>query len=50
MPSSEEIARAQAIVSAFQKAGNPGVLSWNGEMLDAPHLKAAEALLRRANA
>jgi citrate lyase subunit beta/citryl-CoA lyase len=48
MPSSEEIARAQAIVSAFQKAGNPGVLSWNGEMLDAPHLKAAQALLRRA--
>jgi citrate lyase subunit beta/citryl-CoA lyase len=48
-PSPEAIARARSIVSAFAKAGNPGVLAVDGEMLDAPHLKAAQALLRRVH-
>ncbi|MEE9313777.1 MAG: CoA ester lyase [Rhizobiaceae bacterium] len=46
-PNKEEIARAQAIVDAFAKAGNPGVLGVNGEMLDRPHLRKAENLLAR---
>jgi citrate lyase subunit beta/citryl-CoA lyase len=45
-PSAEAIARARNIVEAFAAAGNPGVLAVAGEMLDAPHLKAAQALLR----
>lgn len=46
-PSTDEIARAQAIVDAFEAAGNPGVLGVDGEMLDRPHLKKAEKLLAR---
>jgi len=46
-PSPEAIKRARSIVAAFAAAGNPGVLAVDGEMLDAPHLKAAQALLRR---
>jgi citrate lyase subunit beta/citryl-CoA lyase len=46
-PSPEAIARARSIVAAFAATGNPGVLAVDGEMLDAPHLKAAQALLRR---
>lgn len=46
-PSAAEIARARTIVEAFTAAGRPGVLAMNGEMLDAPHLKAAESLLKR---
>jgi citrate lyase subunit beta/citryl-CoA lyase len=45
-PSPGAIARARQIVEAFAAAGNPGVLAVDGEMLDAPHLKAAQALLR----
>ncbi|MBL8906810.1 MAG: CoA ester lyase [Rhizobiales bacterium] len=45
-PSPAAIARARRIVEAFAAAGNPGVLAVDGEMLDAPHLKAAQALLR----
>ena len=47
-PSLEELARAQAIVDAFEAAGNPGVLGVDGEMLDRPHLRKAEKLLARA--
>jgi citrate lyase subunit beta/citryl-CoA lyase len=46
-PSAAAIAKARMIVEAFAAAGNPGVLGVDGEMLDAPHLKAALALLRR---
>jgi len=46
-PSAEAIARARRIIEAFAAAGNPGVLAVDGEMLDAPHLKAAQALLRK---
>lgn len=47
-PSPTSLLRAQRIVDAFATAGNIGVLSIDGEMIDAPHLKAARALLHRA--
>ena len=47
-PSLSELSRAQAIVDAFEAAGNPGVLGVNGEMLDRPHLRKAQNLLARA--
>ncbi len=47
-PSDEAIERAEAIVAAFSQAGNPGVIGLDGEMLDRPHLRRAEALLERA--
>ena len=47
-PSLTELSRAQAIVDAFEAAGNPGVLGVNGEMLDRPHLRKAQNLLARA--
>jgi citrate lyase subunit beta/citryl-CoA lyase len=47
-PSAEEVERAARIANAFAEAGNPGVLSLDGEMLDAPHLRAALSLLARA--
>ena len=49
-PSPEAVARARLIVEAFAAAGNAGVISLDGEMLDVPHLKAAQNLLARANA
>jgi len=45
-PSAAAIARARRIVEAFASTDNPGVLTVDGEMLDAPHLKSAQALLR----
>ena len=47
-PSPDSLLRAQRIVDAFTAAGSVGVLSLDGEMIDAPHLKSARALLRRA--
>lgn len=47
-PSADEIERAQAVVDAFEAAGNPGVLAVDGEMLDRPHLRKAQKLLARA--
>lgn len=47
-PSAEEIAHAQAIVALFADNPGAGALSLNGRMVDAPHLKAAKALLARA--
>ncbi len=49
-PSPEAVDRAKAIVGAFAKAGNPGVVGMDGEMLDRPHLLRAANLLARANA
>lgn len=46
-PSAEAIARARRIVKAFADAGHAGVIGLDGEMLDVPHLKAAQALLAR---
>lgn len=48
-PSEAEIADAQAIVAAFAAAPDAGTLQLNGRMIDAPHLKAARALLARIN-
>jgi citrate lyase subunit beta/citryl-CoA lyase len=49
-PSQEVIARAQAIVAAFAAAPGAGVIGFEGEMLDLPHLAKAKALLERAAA
>jgi citrate lyase subunit beta/citryl-CoA lyase len=47
-PSAEALARAARIVEAFTEAGDAGVVGLDGEMLDQPHLKAAQNLLARA--
>ncbi|MBX9860325.1 MAG: CoA ester lyase [Sphingomonas sp.] len=47
-PSAEEITKAQAIVDLFVANPGAGALSLDGRMVDAPHLKAAQALLARA--
>lgn len=49
-PSAEAVERSQAIVSAFEAAGNPGVVGIDGKMFDRPHLRLAERLLARAKA
>ncbi len=45
-PSDEEIARARAILAAFDEAD--GVASLDGQMLDRPHQRQAERVLQRA--
>lgn len=47
-PSADEIARAQAIIDLFAANPGAGALSLDGKMIDAPHLKAARAILARA--
>jgi len=47
-PSQEVIARAKAIVAAFAAAPGAGVIGFEGQMLDLPHLAKAKALLKRA--
>lgn len=47
-PTAEDLADAHAVVKAFADAGNPGVLSLDGKMLDRPHLRQAERLIARA--
>ncbi len=47
-PSPDETARAQAVVDAF--AGSDGVVAVDGQMLDLPHLRAAQRTLARAMA
>jgi len=47
-PSEQDIARAQAIVDLFAANPGAGALQLDGKMVDAPHLKAAQALLARA--
>jgi citrate lyase subunit beta / citryl-CoA lyase len=49
-PSADAIAHANAIVEAFEAAGNPGVVGIDGQMYDRPHLRRAERLLARAKA
>ena len=46
-PSAAAIARARAILGAFEAAG-AGVASLEGEMLDQPHMKNAKKILARA--
>jgi citrate lyase subunit beta/citryl-CoA lyase len=47
-PSAEAVAHAQAVITAFAAAGNPGVVGIDGKMYDIPHLKRAQRLLARA--
>jgi citrate lyase subunit beta/citryl-CoA lyase len=46
-PSGEAVERARAIVAAFAANPDLGVIGLDGEMIDLPHLKRAERLLRR---
>ncbi len=46
--SPEAIARARAVVAAFDAAPGAGVVALDGEMLDLPHLKRAKRLLDSA--
>ena len=46
-PPAEEIARAQKIVALFAANPDAGVIGLDGEMLDRPHLRRAERLLKR---
>ena len=47
-PSDEALADARAIVAAFAASPGAGALQLDGRMIDAPHLKQAQALLARA--
>ncbi|GAA2822368.1 citrate lyase subunit beta/citryl-CoA lyase [Aminobacter aminovorans] len=49
-PTAEAVTRAASVVSAFEEAGNPGVVGINGKMYDRPHLRLAQRLLARARA
>jgi citrate lyase subunit beta/citryl-CoA lyase len=44
-PSQDAIAKARAIVAAFEAAPLAGVIGFEGEMLDRPHLERARRLL-----
>lgn len=46
-PTTEEIAKARAIVEAFERDPGAGVVAIDGEMIDMPHLKRARRLLAR---
>lgn len=46
-PPVHEIARAQKIVALFAENPGAGVIGLDGEMLDRPHLRRAERLLKR---
>lgn len=46
-PSQDAIAQAQRIVDAFAARPDAGVLSIDGQMIDAPHLKQARRVLAR---
>ena len=47
-PSAEAVSRARAVVALFDANPGAGVLSLDGKMLDAPHLRQAQRLLRLA--
>nr|AJW29535.1 Hydroxymethylglutaryl-CoA lyase [Sphingomonas sp. JE1] len=46
-PTPEQVMHAQAIIAAFDANPGVGALQLDGEMIDAPHLKQARALLAR---
>ncbi len=46
-PSPAEIEEAQRVVDAFARTPGAGAIQLDGRMLDAPHLKQAQALLAR---
>ena len=47
-PDAAQVAAARAIVAAFAAAPDAGALQVDGQMVDAPHLKQARAILDRA--
>jgi citrate lyase subunit beta/citryl-CoA lyase len=47
-PSRDALAQAERIVAAFRASPGAGVVSLDGVMLDAPHLKAAERVIALA--
>jgi len=47
-PTSEEIARAERVIAAFAAAPGAGAVSFEGGMLDKPHLRQAERILAAA--
>ncbi|MFB0610735.1 HpcH/HpaI aldolase/citrate lyase family protein [Aurantiacibacter poecillastricola] len=47
-PSADEVARAQAIVDAFEANPGAGALQLDGKMIDRPHLVQARRLLAQA--
>lgn len=49
-PTEAEITRAQRIVDAFTAHPGIGAIQIDGQMIDAPHLKSAQALLSRSGA
>jgi citrate lyase subunit beta / citryl-CoA lyase len=49
-PSAEAVAHARRIVDAFAAAPEAGVVSLDGQMVDRPHLIAAQRVLARATA
>ncbi|HEU5482822.1 MAG TPA: CoA ester lyase [Sphingomicrobium sp.] len=48
MPSAEELARAEAVVAAFEAHPDEGTVAVNGAMVDRPHLEQARRVLERA--
>jgi citrate lyase subunit beta/citryl-CoA lyase len=49
-PSEDAVAKARAVIAAFEANPGAGVVGVEGEMLDRPHLTRAERLLARAEA
>ncbi len=47
-PSDAELAHARRVIDLFAANPGAGALSLDGKMIDAPHLKAAQALVARA--
>ena len=47
-PSKETLMRAHQIIEAFTSAGDTGVISVDGRMLDRPHLRLAQRILAQA--
>ncbi|QIK79170.1 CoA ester lyase [Sphingomonas piscis] len=47
-PSPQELAEARAVIDAFARAPDAGVLSVGGKMVDRPHLLQAQSILDRA--
>lgn len=49
-PTEEEVAQAQRVVQTFEASPGHGAVGLDGQMLDAPHLKRAMAVLAMAGA
>lgn len=47
-PSAEEIAHARRVLAAFEASPGAGAVSLDGKMIDIPHLKQAQELIRQA--